>query len=250
MESRNFDESRWTDQKFSRNYLDEANYYLPFRHIFIETARSVVEHFLPGRASMRLLDLGCGDGFFVERFVPRSSDELLLVDGSSEMLEAAQKRLKASICRNIKYMHSSFQQLMEHDPLPGRFDFIFSSLAMHHLSATDKVKLYNYIYQHLEENGVFINYDVVLAPSEPLEAWYIAFWQEFIERNTQEEIKKKILRIPRQYKHNTDNIPDTLEYQIQALKEIGFSNVDCYFKFGVFCLFGGTRSPETRNTSQ
>lgn len=241
MESRSFDESRWTDEEFSRDYLDEANDYLPFRQLFIETARSVVEHFLPGKAPMRLLDLGCGDGFFVERFGPRSSDELLLVDGSPEMLEAAQKRLKTSICRNIRYMHSSFQQLMERDQLPGRFDFIFSSLAMHHLSATDKVRLYSYIYQHLEENGVFINYDVVLAPSEPLEAWYIAFWQEFIERNIHAEIKKKIMRIPGQYKDNPDNIPDSLESQMEALKEIGFSNVDCYFKFGVFCLFGGTR---------
>lgn len=245
MESRSFNESRWTDQEFSQDYRDEANYYLPFRKLFIETAKSVANHFLQEKARLRLLDLGCGDGFFVERFNPRSADELVLVDGSPEMLEAARKRLKASSCSNIQYLHSSFQQLMERDPLPGRFDFIFSSLAIHHLSAKDKVRLYNYIYQHLEGNGVFIIYDVVLAPSEPLEAWYIASWQEFIERNTQEEIKEKILRIPRQYKDNSDNIPDTLEYQMDALKEIGFSNVDCYFKFGVFCLFGGTKSTET-----
>ncbi|MFZ5994663.1 MAG: class I SAM-dependent methyltransferase [Thermodesulfobacteriota bacterium] len=241
MESIDFNESRWADHKFSQDYRDEANYYLPFRQLFIEAAKSVVEHFLPEKEPLRLLDLGCGDGFFIDKFGPASSDEVLLVDGSTAMLEAAQKRLRASSCKNIRYIHSSFQELLARDPLPRHFDFIFSSLAIHHLSAIDKVNLYNYIYNNLEKNGVFINYDVVLAPSKPLESWYISFWQEFIERNTPPEMKEKILRVPYQYKDNPDNIPDTLEYQLKALKEIGFSNVDCYFKLGVFCLFGGTR---------
>ena len=241
MESRSFDESRWADHEFSQDYRDEANHYLPFRQLFFQVAKSVVEHFLPEKAPLRLLDLGCGDGLFIDQLGPRSSDEVLLVDGSPAMLEAAQKRLKTSICRNISYIPSSFQELIERDPLPRRFDFIFSALAIHHLSATDKVSLFNYIYQHLDKDGVFINYDVVLAPSKPLEDWYISFWQESIERNIQTELKEKIQRVPYQYKDNPDNLPDTLEYQMEALKEIGFSNVDCYFKFGVFCLFGGTK---------
>lgn len=241
MESRSFEDSRWADREFSRDYREEADYYLPFRELFIRTAKSVVEHFLPGKTALRILDLGCGDGFFMEKFAPRAADEVVLMDGSPAMLEAARRRLKAGPCGNVGYVHSSFQQLLDRDPLPGRFDFIFSSLAVHHLPATDKIRLYKYIHQHLEESGVFINYDVVLAPSEPLEGWYVSFWQEFIKRNTPPEIREKIQRVPLRYKDNADNIPDPLGYQMETLQEIGFSNVDCYLKFGVFCLFGGTK---------
>ncbi len=42
-------------------------------------------------------------------------------------------------------------------------------------------------------------------------------------------------------KVNPDNIPDTLESQLEALKDIGFNNVDCFYKYGIFALFGGSR---------
>jgi tRNA (cmo5U34)-methyltransferase len=238
MERGGFDESRWADLGFSQDYRDEADSYLPFRRLFVQTAKSVVGHFLPEKASLRILDLGCGDGFFVDTFGPRPSDDVVLVDGSSAMLEAAERRLAASTCRNIEYVRSSFQELIERDPLSRRFDFICSSLAMHHLSARDKASLYSYIYHHLDDDGVFINYDVVLAPSEPLETWYVSFWQESL---AQAEITEEIQAVPLRYKDNPDNIPDSLEYQMEALRDIGFSNVDCYLKFGVFSLFGGTK---------
>jgi len=239
MESTKFDRSRWADRKFSQDYRDEASYYLPFRQLFVEVTKSVVEHFLAHKTTIKLLDLGCGDGFFVERFNPGPDDDVVLIDGSNEMLEASKRRL--STYGNIRYIRSSFQELVMSDPLSEKFDLVFSSLAIHHLVQNDKFNLYRYIYDHLEENGIFINYDVVLAPSDRLEDWYISFWQQYIDRNDQTEINDRMKMIPYSYKDNPDNVPDTLEDQINALKKIGFSNIDCYFKFGVFCLFGGTK---------
>jgi tRNA (cmo5U34)-methyltransferase len=238
MESTRFDQSRWAEQKFSQDYRDEANHYLPFRRFFIEVAKSVAEFFTFSKTSIKILDLGCGDGFFIEQFQPRSSDEIVLIDGSAEMLSAAQRRL--ANFKNITYVQHSFQEIMA-QPLSRKFDFVFSSLAIHHLSPEDKYKLYKYIYDHLERNGIFINYDVVLAPSEALEKWYVSFWQDYIERNAAADIKEKVKTITLRYKGNPDNIPDTLAYQMGALQEIGYSNVDCYFKFGLFSLFGGTK---------
>lgn len=53
------------------------------------------------------------------------------------------------------------------------------------------------------------------------------------------EMSEKLLGIPDQYKGNPDNIPETLGSQLQALEQIGFKEVDCYFKHGIFSLFGG-----------
>jgi tRNA (cmo5U34)-methyltransferase len=238
MESTRFEHLRWADRKFAQDYRDEANHYLPFRHLFIEVAKSVVEHFTASKTSIKILDLGCGDGFFIEEFKQRASDEIVLIDGSAEMLAAAKRRL--AHFNNISYARHSFQEIMA-QPLSRKFDFVFSSLAIHHLSPEDKYKLYKYIYDHLKTNGIFINYDVVLAPSEALEKWYVAFWQDYIDRNAAADIKEKFKTITLRYKGNPDNIPDTLAYQMGALQEIGYSNVDCYFKFGLFSLFGGTK---------
>jgi len=37
------------------------------------------------------------------------------------------------------------------------------------------------------------------------------------------------------------NKPDTLSNQLTALEEAGFLDVDCYFKNGIFAVFGGKR---------
>ena len=47
--------------------------------------------------------------------------------------------------------------------------------------------------------------------------------------------------LPNQYKNNPDNMPDTLENQLKSLESAGFKNVDCYYKFGIFSIFGGEK---------
>ena len=37
------------------------------------------------------------------------------------------------------------------------------------------------------------------------------------------------------------NRPDTLEDQLSALIDAGFSDVDCYYKNGIFAVFGGRK---------
>ncbi len=233
-----FEKSRWAESDFSQNYRDEANVYLPFRSQFIETTISLFAHFIDSNAKVKVIDLGCGDGLFIQEllkaFTPAS---VTLVDGSTEMLEAAQNRLGEN--GNIRFIKASFQDLVAREPLTEKFDLIYSSLAIHHLPFEEKKHLCEYIHNLLSPNGFFVNYDVVVPPSEKIEKWYLALWMQWIREHPDKEMSEKLLGIPEQYKGNTDNIPDTLESQLQALQEIGFNGVDCYFKHGIFALFGG-----------
>jgi tRNA (cmo5U34)-methyltransferase len=47
--------------------------------------------------------------------------------------------------------------------------------------------------------------------------------------------------VPQRYKANSDNVPDTLRVQLEALEKIGFRQVDCYYKFGIYVMFGGQK---------
>ena len=235
-----FEKSRWADDDFARNFRDEAEIYLPFRRQFMAMATSFYGHFLAPASAARVLDLGCGDGLFMaelSRSFPPA--QATLVDGSAAMLAAAQKRL--GIRENIHYLLASFQELLSHDPITTDFDFIHSSLAIHHLPLAEKKRLYAYIYRHLAPGGCFVHHDVVLPPSDKLEKWYLSVWRQWIREHPDAARREKLLNIPDQYKGNPDNVPDTLAAQLAALQEIGFHDVDCYGKWGIFALFGGSR---------
>ncbi|MDU9048601.1 MAG: class I SAM-dependent methyltransferase [Candidatus Electrothrix sp. Rat3] len=235
-----FEESHWAESDFSQNYRDAADIFLPFRQQCIGVITSLFGHFIARNSQATVLDLGCGDGVVVQKLLASYQPaKVHLLDGSEEMLAAARKRLGER--KNISYTQASFQNLLTSDPLQERFDFIYSSLAIHHLLFEQKKTLYQYIYNHLSDGGCFINYDVVLSPSEQLEEYYLSAWTESIKTHPGIEGRETLLSIPHEYKENTDNIPDTLESQLAALKEVGFQDVDCSFKHGIFAVFGGRK---------
>ncbi len=238
-----FKKSQWSDSKYSKNYRDDANIYLPYRKQFIQVTKLFYKQYIPSNTKVKVLDLGCGDGFFINELLKSfAPEEIVLVDGSSEMLENAKARLIEHT--NINFINATFQDLLTNDQLAGTYDFVFSSLAIHHLNSVEKEDLYKYIYSHLSPNGYFINYDVVLPSSEKLENVYLLLWSKWIKENSEKETNEKLKGIPEQYKENSDNVPDSLESQLEVLKKIGFKNVECYFKYGIFSLFGGNKQSE------
>jgi len=235
-----FDQSRWADDGFSGDYRDEADIYLPRRRHFMDMALSFYGHFISGNRAARILDLGCGDGLFIRQLLQSFAPaEITLVDGSAAMLAAAQARLGDRA--DIRFIRASFQELLGNDPFAGNFDFVYSSLAIHHLLSAEKRDLYAYIYRHLAPGGCFVHYDVVLPCSEGLEKWYLSLWRQWIGEQPDLGKREKLLTVPEQYKGNPDNMPDSLEAQLAMLEQIGFQQVDCYCKYGIFALFGGSR---------
>ena len=235
-----FDSSQWAESEFSEEYRKHANDYLPDRFKLIEIVKSFFRHFIGEVDAPRVLDLGCGDGLVVHELL-KSDDRIraTLVDGFSEMLESAKKRL--ADFDTVQFVQVTFQDLLKDDPLQSNFDFILSSFAIHHLEMEKKKALYKYIYHHLNPDGFFLNIDVVRAPHQDLEEWYLSLWREWISANVDSSKKPDLLSIPQQYKDNPDNFPDTLSLQLEALQEIGFKNVDCFYKYGIFTIFGGKR---------
>lgn len=233
-----FETSRWAESEFSQNYRDVANIFLPFRSQFIEITKLFFEYFISQNTQAKVLDLGCGDGLFIQELLKSFAPaKAILVDGSNEMLNAAKERLQEQ--ENLFFSQYSFQELLSKDPINENFDFIYSSLAIHHLPFEEKKSLYAYIYNHLYAGGCFVHYDVVVPPSEKLETCYLSLWRQWIKEHPAIEKRKELIGIPEKYKDNKDNVPDTLDSQLRAMEEIGFKDVDCYFKYGIFSLFGG-----------
>jgi len=237
-----FHDSDWAKTGFSKEYREKADNYVIERRRMFEVLKSFFRHFLGGKRGNRVLDLGCGDGIVTRELLSvDSSIRATLIDGSRDMLDHAKRRL--SEFSDIRYREASFQDVIEGDLQLGSFDFIVSSLAIHHLPFGGKAGLFHKIHSLLSPGGYFLNIDLVCAREEELEEWYMILWREWIEdRKRTLGISGDIFGdILRRYKGGGDNVPDTLEDQLKVLKDIGFLEVDCYYKYGIFTIFGGKR---------
>jgi tRNA (cmo5U34)-methyltransferase len=237
-----FAKSHWAEPDFSRKFVESADIAIVERKRSHEIMKSFFRHNYSGRERIDILDLGCGDGILTHELyrtgIPFAA---MIVDGSEEMLQKATERLKHS--RDIRTVRASFQDVIAGKSVSGGFDFVVSSLAIHHLDMNEKRSLFTWVYGHLRNGGSFMNIDVVLSLDDTLEAWYLALWQEWIaEKKASAGITGDLYDdTMKRYKDNSDNKPDTLEAQLEALKAVGFLNVDCYYKYGIFTIYGGRR---------
>ena len=235
-----FNRTQWTDKEFLRDYLEDSDIYLPYRAEFLEMAKFIFERFGESPDTCSICDLGCGDGKFFELFLSSYPNaDAFAVDGSGEMIAAARDRLKKF--NNVKFIQKSFQELVDDGLSTEDFHFVFSSLAIHHLSLNEKADLYRYIYSVLRQGGCFIHYDVIAPRNETLEKLYLDSWREWIRKFPDKQRSESLINIPEKYKLNPDNKPDSLDSQMSVMKKIGFDDVDCYLKHGLFALFGGRK---------
>ncbi len=208
-----------------------------------ELASSLVLHFFGRKKDLAVLDLGCGDGVFTAELL-KVSDTLsaTLIDGNEGMLGKAKERLAGFPL--LSFLRAEFQDILAEKVPLGTYDLCVSSMAIHHLEGSEKAALFRLILSHLNNGGFFVNIDTVRPPSEELEGWYFALWKdrmaEMMERyGVTDEAPDDLIR---RYKDPTSmNKPDTLGSQLKALQEAGFTDADCYFKNGIFAVFGGRK---------
>ncbi|HEV2400484.1 MAG TPA: class I SAM-dependent methyltransferase [Candidatus Sulfotelmatobacter sp.] len=204
----------WTSDEHVRDYLERADL-ISHRG---EGEAALLE-FIPA-GTRRILDLGTGDGrllALVRREHPET--EAVAVDFSPAMLEAVRKR----------FARDSLVSIVEHNldvalPSLGKFDAAISSFAIHHLLHERKRELYAEIYQALNPGGVFCNLEHVASVSPRLH-------EEFLHRIgftvETEDPSNKLLDV---------------ETQLGWMREIGFVEVDCHWKWRELALLAGRRS--------
>jgi len=225
-------------------YMNAADVIVVERERCIKLLLDIFSYQFRGRSNLRVLDIGCGDGIITKSFHDKYPDHhYFLMDGSADMIERAKAKLHE--VKNTTFIHQSFEEFIDTESSKTTYDFIFSSNAIHHLDAIGKAKLYFKIYLTLNADGLFINYDVVQPATERSEQWQFEMWRQWInealiKKGRSEDVGKHD-GLPDLYKSKQDNHPGPLIDQLQILEKIGFKDVDCFFKFGIFALFGGIK---------
>ena len=104
-------------------------------------AASLVDDLQP-QAGERILDLGCGDGFFT-RQLAESGATIVGVDASAQMVAAASERGVDAHCISGEAL-----------PFEGEFDAVFSNAALHWIS--DQDAMLRGVYRALKPGGRFV----------------------------------------------------------------------------------------------
>jgi tRNA (cmo5U34)-methyltransferase len=207
--------SEWLTIEHALRYLGRADK-LPHR---TEGEKALLEQIPPG--AKRVLDLGTGDGRLLALVkLQFPTVEGVAIDFSDPMLEQAKKRFAKD--PDITVVNHDFSLPLPAEQL-GKFDVVVSSLAIHHLTHPRKKELYTEIFNLLNSKGVFCNLEHVASATENLHWKFVAAigWT----RET-EDPSNKLLDV---------------ETQLRWLREIGFVDVDCDWKWLELALLAGLK---------
>jgi SAM-dependent methyltransferase len=204
----------WTaDVEKVRRYLERADEF-PHRG----EGEGVLREHVP-RDARRVLDLGTGDGRLLASLqADRAGMRGVGLDFSEIMLAAARERFRGD--ERIEVIAHDLAE-----PLPdlGRFDAVVSSMAIHHLEHERKRSLYAEVFELLEPGGVFANFEHVASPTPRLHAAFFTAIGESVENADP-----------------SDRLID-VETQLAWLRELGFEDVDCYWKWLEMALLIGLK---------
>ena len=235
-----FKHTLWATDEYRDGYLETADQVIPARQYLFFICRSFLNFFAPPGA-LQICDLGCGDGSLAEQLLAwRPNARLTLVDGATEMLTAAARRLGKR--QNVRSVHVAFDSIIRGESPLGPFDVVVSSFAIHHLTPGERVALFFRVMEMLPPGGWFLNIDVALPDEGVFTDWQFELWREWLAETDKLRAPSASLRhAPDVARSNPDNNYGTLASQLNGLRASGFSDVDCLYRNSIFTIYCGRK---------
>lgn len=235
---------RWRTENLTKIYLNGVRGAIPLANEQIEILLRIIRKFKPEFDSF--LDLGCGDGILGRTlFSERPGSRGIFLDYSEPMVDTAKSK-----CAEYKNPGSFVIQDFRSEKWTEPFlddlplDLVVSGFSLHHQDDNNKKRIYRDIFDKiLKPGGLFLNLDAVALPTKDIEEIFDDYFLENVRKyNKKSNPGSSIKNIEREYyKGKEVDILAPVEDQCAWLKEIGFFNVDCFFKVFELAIFGGVK---------
>lgn len=234
--------SNWQTKEVAQTYVEGVRGAIPGASLQLEVISKIVNAWCP--LPSKIIDLGCGDGVLGRLLLDEfPTAHIIFADFSEPMLEKLRNRIgidERTTIINIDFATSEWTKGIE---LQKPFDIIVSGFAIHHQPDERKRDLYTEIYRLLSDDGCFLNLDQVSSETTSIGKLFDSFFLDHMQRfiaNTRTSITMREIE-EAYYQDKKENIPAPVEKQCQWLRDIGFREVDCFFKTFELALFGGRK---------
>ncbi|MEP0711114.1 class I SAM-dependent methyltransferase [Algoriphagus sp.] len=201
--------------------------------ISLELITEAAKRIVP--AASNILDVGCGAGNYSLKMLSKLPNlSCWLVDLSGKMLEKALERVSAETQGTV----SAFQGDIRDVYLPEEsFDIILAGAVLHHLREDeDWEKTFAKLFFLLKPGGCLMISDLITQDTELLNEYTWERYGDYLESIGGKDYREKVLA----YVDKEDS-PRSMNYQLDLMKKVGFSQVEILHKNMCFGAFGGIK---------
>lgn len=235
----------WKDDVPVRAYLDLVRDAVPLK----AQQHDIMLRFLRAldRPIYRILDLGCGDGLLGHLALDAFPEAHgVFADLSATMLEEARGRLRPHDAR-CEFVACDYSAPAWVAQVGNGFDAVLSGYSIHHQPDARKREVYAEILTLLEPGGLFLNIEHVASPTPWVEARHDDYFIDSLHAHALRRDPASTWQAMRDlYRERRDHGANQLapaERQCDWLRELGYADVDIYFKVFELAIFGGRRRP-------
>ena len=193
------------------------------------------------------LDLGSGSGLLAIAILTRHPEaKATLVDFSEPMMDAARDLLgEDTTLPSFVLADLGSPDWVHAVTGDAPYDAIVSGFAIHHLPHERKSSLYREVLPLLRPGAFFINVEHVASASPWIErVWDDAIIDSLAEYNERQRTGKQRSAVEKEYRQRPDaaaNVLASVDQQLSWLRDAGFGDVDCFFKYFELAVIGGRR---------
>ncbi|MDR2763771.1 MAG: class I SAM-dependent methyltransferase [Tannerella sp.] len=225
---KNFDNEveRFADLNTGQISTIDAKYSL---ELITEAAKKLVPH------AENLLDTGCGAGNYTLTMLQKIPDlNCTLVDLSKPMLDRAFERISMQTHGKIEIIQGDIRNV----PLRENcFDIILAGAVLHHLrDDRDWELVFGKLYGLLKPDGCLMISDLLKQDNDLLTEYFWQRYADYLDKTGGPDYRQKVLNYVAK-----EDTPQSMTYQLELMKKVGFRNVEILHKNVCFGAFGGMK---------
>lgn len=186
-------------------------------------------------SAKHLLDIGCGAGNFSLKMLEKVSGlDCTLIDLSRPMLDKAKERVSSQTNGKITVLQQDIREAVFPE---NSFDIILAGAVFHHLRDEDDwAYVFSKLYKSLKPGGSLWISDLVVQDSLEVNKLIWEHYGNYLEKIGGEAYRKDVLA----YIEKEDS-PRSVNFQLELMKRIGFTQVEILHKNLCFAAFGGIK---------
>ena len=182
-----------------------------------------------------LLDIGCGAGNYSLTMLSKVPNlNCTLVDLSKPMLDKALERVSPQTNGEVTVLQGDIREV---ELAGNHFDIILAGAVLHHLrDDNDWEMTFQKLFKLLRPGGCLMIADLITQSTDVLNNYTWARYGDYLEGLGGKEYRQNVL----DYVAKEDS-PRSMNYQLDLMKRVGFSDVEILHKNMCFGAFGGIK---------